>query len=113
GSDVCSSDLGGAPTGLALHSSGGRPITRAFPTLAGTGVVEWARALLGLEDAAALSDLARRSEPGAAGVRMWPYLSPAGERMPFLDADASGALGGITYRTGPADIARAAFEGLA
>lgn len=109
--DTVSTDA--TPTGLTLHGSEGRPITRAFPTLSGTGVIEWARELLGVEDAAALTELARGSEPGAHGVRMWPYLSPAGERMPFLDADARGVIGGITFGTGRADIARATLEGLA
>ena len=106
GSIVDTIDTAGTPTGLALLSGGDRPMTRAFPTLSGTGVVEWARELLGLDDAASLTDLARRSEPGAGGIRMWPYLSPAGERMPFLDADAHGVMGGITFGNGPADIAR-------
>ncbi|MGO2746986.1 FGGY family carbohydrate kinase [Microbacterium sp.] len=103
----------GAPTGLTLHGGEGQAVTRAFPTLAGTGVVEWVREMLGVEDAAALTELARGSEPGARGVRMWPYLSPAGERMPFLDADARGVIGGITFSTARADIARATLEGLA
>lgn len=106
-------DTSATPTGLTLHGGEGHPITRAFPTLAGTGVIEWVREVLGVEDAAALTELARGSEPGANGVRMWPYLSPAGERMPFLDADARGILGGITFGTGRADIARSTLEGLA
>ncbi|WP_439593030.1 FGGY family carbohydrate kinase [Microbacterium sp.] len=102
----------GAPTGLTLLSPGPL-IVRAFPTLAGTEVVRWVGDLLGLTDAAEVTQLAGGSAPGARGVRVLPYLSEAGERMPFLDPDARGAMLGITTRTSRADIARATLEGLA
>lgn len=106
-------DTDGTPTGLTLLGRQGEPVTRAFPTLAGAGVVDWAVDLLGLTAAAQLSALAEQSAPGANGARVLPYLSPAGERVPFLDADARGTIGGLSFSTGRADIARAVLEGLA
>ena len=106
-------DTSGSPAGLTLLTGRGGPVVRAFPTLAGTGVVDWAVALLGLNGPADLTELAAQSPPGARGVRVWPYLSPAGERAPFLDPAARGVIGGITLATDSADIARAVIEGLA
>lgn len=105
-------DTTGPPAGLTLLSGDG-PLVRAFPTLAGTGVLEWVRDLLGLASAAELTALAGSSPPGAGGVRVWPYFSPAGERAPFLDGSARGVIAGLTFATTPADLARAAVEGLA
>jgi erythritol kinase (D-erythritol 1-phosphate-forming) len=106
-------DTTGAPAGLTLRGAPGEPIVRAFPTLAGTGVIDWAVRLLGLADAAELTAIAATAPDGAGGARVWPYLSPAGERAPFLDPAARGVLGGLTFATGPAEVARAAIEGMA
>jgi xylulokinase len=110
---VAAPDTGGEPAGLTLQL--GRPglLVRAFPTLAGAGVLDWAARLLGLAGAAALAELAGRARPGSDGVRLLPYLSPAGERVPFLDPAASGLLAGLTFDHGPAHVARAVLEGLA
>ena len=57
-----------------------------------------------------LSGLALEAEPGAGGLTMLPYLD--GERTPNLP-DARGALSGITpSNLTPANLARAAFEGV-
>lgn len=106
-------DPGGEPAGLTLLGGPERPVVRAFPTLAGTGVIEWLRLLLGADDAAAITALAAGSPPGARGVRVWPYLSPAGERAPFLDPSARGVIAGLSFGVGRADLARATVEGLA
>ena len=44
---------------------------------------------------------------------MLPYLSPAGERAPFLDPAASGLVTGLLFGHGRAHLARAVLEGLA
>lgn len=107
-------DTTGTPAGLTLlNRTGSEQSVRAFPTLAGTGVIDWMMTLLGVPNPSALSELARTSRPGAGGVRMWPYLSSAGERAPFLDPDARGVLAGFTFDSTPGDLARATFEGLA
>jgi xylulokinase len=61
-------------------------------------------------DHARLSDLALSAEPGAGGLVLVPYLE--GERTPNLP-DATGTLEGLTLANAtPADVARAAVEGL-
>ncbi len=106
-------DLAGEPSGLTLAF--GRPdlLMRSFPTLAGTGVLDWTVELLGLPDPAALTELAAQAPPGADGLRVLPYLSPAGERAPFLDVAASGLVTGLLFGHGRAHVARAVLEGLA
>jgi erythritol kinase len=110
---ITRADTAGEPTGLTLALGRPERLLRVFPTLAGTGVIDWAVALLGLPGPAALSDLAAQAPPGADGLRMLPYLSPAGERAPFLDAAASGLLTGATFAHGREHVARAVLEGLA
>ncbi|MBX7266274.1 hypothetical protein KIF24_09745 [Micromonospora sp. Llam7] len=55
--------------------------------------------------------LARDSEPGARGLTFLPYL--LGASAPIHDPHARAALLGIGPEHGPADIARAALEGVA
>jgi xylulokinase len=101
------------PTGLTLDLGLAGLALRAFPTLAGTGVLDWLVALLGLPDAAAVPALAATTPPGADGVTVLPYLSPAGERAPFLAPAARGVVTGLSFAHGPAHLARATLEGLA
>lgn len=106
-------DTTGTAAGLTLALDRPDRWLRAFPTLAGTGVVDTMVRLLGLSGPSELGDLAAQSPPGAAGVRMWPYLSPAGERAPFLDTGATGVLAGLELHHDRCHLARAALEGLA
>jgi len=85
---------------------------RAFPTLSGGEVVQWACRLMGLADPVELGELATRCPPGADGLLFLPYLSPAGERAPFLNPLASGSLLGMSVEHGPEHVARAVLEGL-
>jgi erythritol kinase (D-erythritol 1-phosphate-forming) len=110
---VAAPDTTGEPSGLTLALGRPHRLLRAFPTLAGAGVVDWVAALLGLPGAGAVLELAAEAPPGAAGVRVLPYLSPAGERAPFLDAAACGVVTGVTLGHGRAELARAVLEGLA
>jgi xylulokinase len=103
-------DLDGEPVGITIALPGG--YLRAFPTFAGTEVVQWACRLLGLTDPAELSELAALSEPGARGLSFQPYFSPAGERAPFSDPLARGALLGMSFEHGREHVARAVLEGL-
>jgi len=104
---------GAEPGGLTLDLGCGGMYLRAFPTLAGTGVVDWAADLLGVAGAAEFGSLAATAPPGAGGVQVLPYLSPAGERAPFFDTAATGVISGVTFAHGRAHIARAVLEGLA
>jgi xylulokinase len=103
-------DLDGDPVGITIALPGGH--LRAFPTFAGTEVVQWACRLLGLTDPAELSVLAAQSEPGARGLAFQPYFSPAGERAPFSDPLARGAFLGMSFEHGREHVARAVLEGL-
>ncbi|MFG1704714.1 FGGY family carbohydrate kinase [Nonomuraea sp. M3C6] len=107
---VESPDLDGEPTGITIAIPG--DYLRAFPTFAGTEVVQWTCRLLGLGDPAELGELALLSEPGARGLTFLPYLSPAGERAPFSDPLARGSLLGMSFEHGREHVARAVLEGL-
>ena len=54
--------------------------------------------------------LAATAPPGAGGLLFFPYL--AGERMPLLDPQASGAWLGLRLDHGRAHLARAVLEGV-
>lgn len=66
--------------------------------------------LLGLQDAAALSDLAA-GVPDSGGVAFVPALSGLG--APHWDDEARGLVCGMTHATRPAHLARATFEAIA
>ncbi|EHR60470.1 FGGY-family carbohydrate kinase [Saccharomonospora cyanea] len=105
-------DTSGDPSGLTLVLGSGADLVRAFPTLAGTEVLGWASDLLGLAHPRELSALAEQAPPGAGGLVFLPYLSPAGERVPFLDTSARGTFWGLSLEHGRDAVARAVFEGL-
>ncbi len=73
--------------------------------------IQWLRDRLGILRDAADSERLARSIEDTGGV----YLVPAfvGLGAPHWDADARGALLGLTRDTGPAEIARAALEAVA
>ncbi len=78
-------------------------------TLNAARVLDAAAALLGVS-LAELSRLALSAEPGAGGVTVVPYLE--GERTPNLP-HATGAVHGLTLANAqPANLARAAVEGM-
>ncbi|HJP71249.1 MAG TPA: xylulokinase [Candidatus Limnocylindria bacterium] len=77
-------------------------------TLNCTGVVDWARALAGAE-ALTVDQALDASPAGARGLTFLPYLS--GERTPDLPR-AAGTLLGLRLDHGPADVIRAAVEGV-
>jgi erythritol kinase len=105
-------DLSGPPTGLTIPLGVDGLYLRALPTLAGTQVLAWAARLLQLSDEAALCALGTSVKPGADGVFFLPYLSPAGERVPFVDADARGSFVGVSLDHDREHMARAVLEGL-
>jgi xylulokinase len=82
------------------------------------GLVAWTRDLLArhVSDGRELSfsdltRLAAESVPGAHGLLVLPYF--AGERTPFFDPSARGAILGLTIRHTRADICRAVLEAIA
>ncbi|MEM9107024.1 MAG: glycerol kinase GlpK [Pseudomonadota bacterium] len=75
--------------------------------IAGAGV-QWLRDGLGIIDSAAQSgELAKQADPNQP-----IYLVPAfvGLGAPYWDADARGAMFGLTRNTGPAEIAKATLD---
>jgi len=104
-SEVPTSDPTGAVGGFADATGRYLPLVC---TLNATKVTDVFAHLLAMDrrafEAAALGAL-----PGAAGIVLVPYLD--GERTPNLP-DATGLLLGLRSDAQPADIARAAFEGV-
>src|SRR6185503_14745725 len=104
-------DLRGEPAGTTIALDNGLYL-RAMPTLTGCETLEWVVNLLGLTNIAELDTLAAKAQPGAAGVIFLPYLSPAGERAPFLEPRAQGSFHGLTLLHNREDVCRAVYEGL-
>jgi erythritol kinase (D-erythritol 1-phosphate-forming) len=104
--------LEGEPCGLTLPFGPPGLYLRAFPTLAGSEVIDWAVRHLGLSESHDLSRLAANVAPGAEGLCLLPYFSPAGERVPFLNTGARGSIFGLSFEHGRDHIARAVLEGL-
>ncbi len=103
---VPAADPSGTVAGFADASGRYLPLVA---TLNAAQVLDVSARLLGV-DHAGLSDLARSAPPGADGVVLVPYLQ--GERTPNRP-DATGSLLGLTLAgTTPANLARAAVEGL-
>lgn len=102
----------GPPRGMTLCT--GLPDTwlRLFGTFSGTDSLNWMTRELGLNDAAQYLDQARMAPPGANGLWVLPYFSPAGERAPFIDPKARAAVVGLSLDHTRTDIARAHLEGL-
>ncbi len=109
---VAGADTSGVVAGMTLPIGVGDIYTRSIPAMAGVGVVTWAMQLIGLDNPNWLSDLAASSVPGARGLFIHPYLSPAGERAPFRDTHARGSMVGLSFEHTRSDVARAALEGL-
>ena len=104
-------DLSGEPVGTTIALDEGLHL-RAMPTLTGCETLEWAVRLLGLTNIAELDALAATAQPGCGAIMFLPYLSPAGERAPFLEPLARGSFHGLMLTHTRADLARAVYEGL-
>jgi len=98
-------DASGAVAGFADASGNFLPLVC---TLNATKVTDTVASWLGL-DRAAFATAALQAPAGANGVLLEPYFD--GERTPNLP-DATGTFSGLTNSAGPADLARAAHEGV-
>jgi len=105
--------LAGTPLGTTVALPGGL-FLRAMPTLTGCEALQWAADMLALSGIPALDILASRAAPDSVRDSPFflPYLSPAGERSPFLAPEARGSFHGLTLATTRAEIARSVYEGL-
>jgi xylulokinase len=98
-------DLTGTVDGVADMTNGFLPITS---TLNAAKVTDTFARILGV-DHGRLSELALEADTTASGPVLAAYLD--GERTPNRPG-AVGLLGNLTTKTGPADVARAAYEGV-
>ena len=98
-------DPTGAVAGFCDAAGGFLPLVC---TLNATRVTDAVARWTGL-DQAEFAAAALTSPPGAGGAVMVPYLD--GERTPNLP-DATGSLYGLEFSTSPAELARAAHEGV-
>lgn len=105
-------DPGREPAGMFLCVPDPGRWLRAMPAMVGTASLEWLLDLLGL-GVADLGPLLADSPPGAHGVSALPFLSPSGERAPFVDTRARAQVGGVSLESTRADIVRAVCEGIA
>jgi xylulokinase len=94
-------------------TAGVEPGTYSLAAGMATGglAVTWLRGVLGDPPWDEFVEQAAEAPPGAGGLLFLPYL--AGERTPIFDPDARGLLLGLTLGHGPAELARAVFEGIA
>ena len=99
------------PNGLTLPGGAPGRWLVAYATMAGTEVLDWAVRMLGLRDVAALLALAEQATRPDVPLVL-PYLSPAGERSPFLDSTVRGSVHGLDVMHGREDLARGVLDGL-
>jgi len=85
---------------------------QAMPTLTGCETLGWAAQMLSVDDLESLERLAASAEKGTGDLIFLPYLSPAGERAPFLEPRARGSLHGLGLAHSRAQVARSIYEGL-
>lgn len=100
------------PVGMTLPSGVPGTFIKSVAAMAGVETLRWGMQLLKVDTPQDLADLAATSPAGARGLMFHPYLSPAGERAPFLDPNARGSFMGLSYEHSPAEMARALFEGM-
>ena len=101
----------GLLTTLAVDRAGGACFAVEGSVFVAGALIQWLRDELGfLERSADVEELAR-SVPDAGGVTIVPAF--AGLGAPYWDADARGAILGLTRGSGRAHLARAALEAIA
>lgn len=74
-------------------------------------LIQWLRDTLGLISTASETEALARSIPDSGGVTIVPALSGLG--APHWRAEARGVIAGLSFASGPAQIARAALEAMA
>lgn len=73
-------------------------------------LLDWVAALTGLDTAAVIA-AAAEAAPGAGGLDVLPWLG--GARAPWWRPDSTGAVLGLGFEHGPAELGRAALEAVA
>ncbi|MGC8778646.1 MAG: FGGY-family carbohydrate kinase, partial [Candidatus Caldatribacteriaceae bacterium] len=95
---------------------------RAMATMSGTLSLDWFLThVLGKEKEFSenkealftrLEEEVQRVAPGAEGLVFLPYISPGGERAPFVDPGARGMFFGLSYAHRDEHLLRAVYEGI-
>lgn len=95
---------------------------RAMGTMAGTLSLDWfiARFLTDQKESYSeqsslfsfLEDEVQKIPPGSEGVIFLPYISPGGERAPFINPHAQGVFFGLRYNHTRFHLLRAVYEGV-
>ncbi|MFE4176981.1 FGGY family carbohydrate kinase [Streptomyces sp. NPDC056909] len=100
------------PVGFHLATTRPDRHLRALPAMTGTVALDWVLGLTGTshEQVSGLLDTTPR---GAHGVAALPYLSPSGERAPFVDPTARAEFTGLDLRASRADLVRGMCEAIA
>jgi len=100
---------------LVVRTGRGDQVLEALAPMTGTPNLDWVRRTLGFSDTTwdELEVRAAAVPPGSAGILYLPYGSPSGERAPFSDSSASAAWLGMSVTTGPDELLRSVYEGLA
>ena len=102
-------DTTSAGTTIALEDGN---LLRAMPTLTGCEALAWAADRLKLPSIEALGELAATAPLGSGDLLFVPYLSPAGERSPFLNPHARANFHGLSLAHDDRHLARSVYEGL-
>ncbi len=110
GSEPIAPPAGAYPLPLWQLGGGATDFCVEGTVITAGAALDWLVSLGIAPDVAALDALAR-SVPSSGGVAFVPALQGLG--TPFLDDAARGLVGGLTRGTGRAELARAAFEGIA
>jgi len=98
-------------TTLACDATGGTSYALEGALFMGGALVQWLRDGLGIIDDAAAVEALAASVPDSGGVVLAPGFTGLG--APYWDADARGALLGLTRGTTRAHVARATLEAIA
>jgi erythritol kinase len=100
------------PVGFHLALARSDRHMRALPAMTGTVALDWVLGITGTTHGQ-LAGLLGESPRGARGVAALPYLSPSGERAPFVDHTARAEFTGLDLRASRADLVRAMCESIA
>ena len=112
GHEACASEHGLVTTVAAsAPNAGGTEYALEGSVFMAGALIQWLRDELGIIDSVAETDAIARSVAGTDGVFVVPAFTGLG--APWWDADARGAILGLTRGAGRAHIVRAALESIA
>jgi xylulokinase/erythritol kinase len=86
---------------------------RTMVNTSGSATLDWTARLLCGGDVTRLLELAGQADSPSTRPVLLPYLANTGVVSPFADPGARAVLAGLRIDDGPAEVARAAVEGLA